>query len=81
MFSLQMVGVVTVRIRRSVHQVFGIGIRLDQPGEIKQIPLILQKHQPDAAVLAKCWIPIEKERFQVLLGIGQKESSYIANQG
>jgi hypothetical protein len=52
---------------------FGVGIRLNQPGEIRQIPLILQRHKPDAAMLANCWSPIEKERFRVLLGIGRME--------
>ncbi|MBZ5679413.1 MAG: hypothetical protein LAO24_04815 [Acidobacteriia bacterium] len=54
---------------------FGIGIRLDQPGEIKQIPPMLQGRKPDAATAANCWSPIENERLRVLLGIGRREQT------
>jgi hypothetical protein len=46
---------------------FGVGIALNAPGEIMNIPQYLEKYEPNPAVQANCWEPIQAERFMVLL--------------
>src|SRR5438309_4779336 len=48
---------------------FGVGIRLNGPEEIKQIPGMLRQNRPNAATSANLWSPIAKDRLRVLLGI------------
>lgn len=50
---------------------FGVGIRLNDLDEIKRIPEMLLNYKPSGAVLENCWRPIERQRLQTLLGIGQ----------
>jgi hypothetical protein len=50
---------------------FGVGIRLNEPGEIKQIPATLQNYDGGGAGRTNCWTPIETQRLQALLGIGK----------
>jgi hypothetical protein len=50
---------------------FGIGIRLNEPGEIRQIPVKLQNYDAGGAGRTNCWTPIETQRLQALLGIGK----------
>jgi len=54
---------------------FGVGIRLDQPGEIKLIPETLRTYVADGAMRANCWSPIEERRLQALLGMGSRLSA------
>jgi hypothetical protein len=51
---------------------FGVGIRLNEPGEIKQIPATLQNYRAGGAARVNCWSPIETQRLQALLGIGRE---------
>jgi hypothetical protein len=48
---------------------FGVGIGLNGPDEIKQIPGMLRQIKPNAATSANLWSPIAKDRLEVLLGI------------
>lgn len=52
---------------------FGLGVRLNAPGEIRQIPAMLENYRPREASRANYWIPIEKKRLRTLLGFGQSE--------
>ena len=42
---------------------FGVGIRLNQPGEIRQIPATLRSHKAGGAIRENCWSPIETQRL------------------
>jgi hypothetical protein len=50
---------------------FGVGIRLNEPCEIRQIPAVLQNYRKGDASPEDCWSPIKKQRLQTLLGIGR----------
>ena len=52
---------------------FGVGIRLNQPGEITQIPAMLRTCKQSDEVGRNCWSPIEPRRLQNLLGINQEQ--------
>lgn len=49
---------------------FSVGIRLNEPGELKQIPARLENFRASDTVLENCWSPIGEHRLQTLLGIG-----------
>jgi hypothetical protein len=48
---------------------FGVGIRLDQPDEIKRIPFMLQNYMSDPHLRKNCGTPIQPERLRILLGL------------
>lgn len=48
---------------------FGVGIRLHEPGEIRQIPVILKSYKASAEVQKNCWSPIKAQRLRALLGL------------
>jgi hypothetical protein len=57
---------------------FDIGVRLNEPGKIKQISAIVRSYKSNAVARRNCWSPIERERLQTLLGIGRKSERTIA---
>lgn len=48
---------------------FGVGIRLDKPAGIRQIPAFLKTHKPSASSREDCWSPIDPPRLRQLLGM------------
>lgn len=42
---------------------YGVGIRLNGPSELLKLPEYLEKYEPDPAILANCWEPIQAERL------------------
>lgn len=46
---------------------FGVGIGLNDPSEIAEVPQYLKKYEADRAVQANCWEPIRAERLMTLL--------------
>jgi hypothetical protein len=59
---------------------FDVGVCLKEPGEIKQIPAMVRSYKSNMAVRRNCWIPIETERLQALLGIGRESGRVIATR-
>ncbi len=59
---------------------FGVGIRLQNPGEIQQIPARLRNYRAHGAAQENCWSPIEAKRLQALLGIGQSQAEPVARR-
>jgi len=49
---------------------FGVGLPLDGPAEILDIPSRLGNYAIDPAIRESCWQPIEPSRFEALLGFG-----------
>lgn len=47
---------------------FEVGIRLSEPGAIRQLPAILKTHKPSRASRENCWRPIDPQRLRHLLG-------------
>jgi hypothetical protein len=56
---------------------FGVGIRLNDPEEISQIPERLKAYKP-SGVRQNCWSSIEAGRFQALLGIRPGQRMVVA---
>lgn len=56
---------------------FGVGIRLNEPSEIRQIPVTLQSYRASDAARVNCWCPIETKRLLALLGIGQPRTATV----
>jgi hypothetical protein len=54
---------------------YGVGIRLNEPGEIRQIPVTLENYKAGGAARENCWSPIETRRLQTLLGISQRSTA------
>jgi hypothetical protein len=54
---------------------FGVGIRLNGPDEIEQIPGMLRQHKPEPLASANLWSPIAHDRLRMLLGIGRRQQS------
>jgi hypothetical protein len=52
---------------------FGVGIRLNHPADIKQIPLLLMNYKSNPHVHEACGIPIKPERLRILLGLSPKQ--------
>jgi len=59
---------------------FDVGIRLNEPGEIRQIPATLSCHKASGAVRENCWSPIETQRLRALLGIGREPRTSTATE-
>ena len=51
---------------------FGVGIGLNHPGEIMQVPEYLEKYEADPSVPANCWQPVEPDRLMNLLSCSRK---------
>lgn len=51
---------------------FGVGIRLNAPGEISQIPAMLGNYRVRETPRENYWSPIEKKRLRMLLGFGRE---------
>lgn len=49
---------------------FGVGIRLEKPDQIRDIPGMLRNFSMSNRVRENCWIPIEPQRLRFLLGMG-----------
>jgi hypothetical protein len=69
---------------------FGIGIRLSEPSQISEILALLRNYKAERTqenrthenqVQENCWSPIERERLQALLGIGQEAQRATAAKG
>ena len=54
---------------------FGVGIKLDRPTDLLEIPKLLASYKPDPAVVRNCSTPIESGRFAALLGRGSRATS------
>ena len=52
---------------------FGVGIGLNDPGEIEKIPEHLRKHHVSAEVRENCWQPAAAGRLRELLASSRKE--------
>jgi hypothetical protein len=59
---------------------FGIGTRLNQAEEIKQIPQMLQDLKPNPSLRENCWNPIERERLQSLLGMSPSPQQVVSRK-
>jgi hypothetical protein len=57
---------------------FDVGIRLKEPGDIRQIPTILKGYNVSAAIRENCWNPIQAQRLEALLGVGRRQQAVIA---
>jgi hypothetical protein len=57
---------------------FGVGVRLNQPDEIKHIPLMLQNYAPDPHLRENCGTPIQPERLRILLGLSPPQQVTIS---
>jgi hypothetical protein len=52
---------------------FGVGIGLNDPGEIRKIPEYLQQYRVQAEVKGNCWQPVAAGRLRELLSSSRKE--------
>jgi hypothetical protein len=52
---------------------FGVGIPLQHPGAIKQIPALLTQYHPGARVTENCWKPAEAAQLRKWLGISREQ--------
>ena len=50
---------------------FDVGIRLNRPEDIRNIPAILDGHQMSARVRENCWDPISPQTLRSLLGMAE----------
>jgi len=50
---------------------FGIGIGLDMPGDLKEIPRLLSEYKPSSTIEEDCREVIKKTRLEQLLGFGE----------
>ncbi len=53
---------------------FGVGIRLGGPAELKRIPEIINRVQTSRTDHGDCWMPIDRERLEALLGVGSERT-------
>lgn len=54
---------------------FGVGIKLDRPTDLLEIPKLLASYKPDPVVVRNCSTPIESARFAAFLGCGSRATS------